>query len=288
MNFADRVLLETSKHGPVVVALDPVYDRLPDAIKQYHSYNESLACRHFASRILGILWEEKIPIVKINSAFFERYGSEGYANYLALIEDASQLGLIVIGDVKRGDVSHSAKMYAEGHFGVGTEVRGPDAITVDGYTASLQPFVEVAAKHDRGIFVLVRTSNNAAIQDKELLDRRLVSEAMAAEVDYWSSHRDTIGDSGYSSIGAVVGTKFSGEAAKLRKLMPTSILLVPGYGTQGGTAEDYRPYFQGGKGALIVAGRSVIYNFEDKDGDWDLHIRDACQEFKSDISQLTV
>jgi orotidine-5'-phosphate decarboxylase len=204
----------------------------------------------------------------------------------------------VIGDVKRGDVGHTAEMYATAHLEEPVDDGNvPDAITIGGYFGrdGAAPFIESAKRQGRGVFVLVRTSNPSAavIQDAAMSDGRRVHELVAAEVARWATESGTIGRNGYSAVGAVVATRNAVDAAKLRALLPQSWLLVPGYGAQGGRAEDFAPYFKAdGSGALIAAGRSVIFayiivhQYAASGSNWQACIEQACKEFVADLERV--
>ncbi len=292
--FADRLANAIlQKKSPAVVALDPVYSQLPDSIRDKSS-SEIDAISIYSSAVLRII-APHVPVVKINSAYFERYQAAGVDAYERLVREAWTQGLIVIGDIKRGDVGHTAEMYAAAHL---DGEAAPDAVTLSGYFGidGIQPFIDLARKHGRGIFVLVRTSNPsaAAIQDSVLQDGRRVHELMAAEVARWASESGTIGQSGFSGVGAVVATRNAPDAAKLRALLPQSWLLVPGYGAQGGQAKDFAPYFKAdGSGALIAAGRSVIFAYQaasaprNSGADWQSCVHQACMDFMTDVRSIS-
>ncbi len=310
LNLADRLTEAVAAKGaPAVVALDPVFGRLPAALRAGHGGGEPVdtetvmeAIWEFGWRVLEVI-APVAPVVKINSAYFERYHARGIETYDNLVEEALGRGLIVIGDVKRGDVGHTAEMYALAQLAepptAEAETRvAPDAVTVNGYFGldGIKPFIQVATREGKGIFVLVRTSNPSAavIQDAMTQDGRKVHEVVAAEVARWAEDSETIGECGYSGIGAVTATRDPADAARLRAAMPKSILLVPGYGAQGGRAEDFAPYFDAkGGGALIVAGRSVIYAHEMEanqaahGSDWQRCIEQACRDFVTDIARVT-
>jgi len=273
-NFADRLTdAIVQKRAPVVVALDPVLERLPEAVRAEagEGLSAEAALRAIVDFAEGVIDEiaPVVPAVKINIAYFEPYRGKGVDAYFRLARRAQERGLLVIGDVKRGDVGHSAEMYARGQlapsvFAEWKDERGPDAVTVSGYLGldGVQPFIDAARETGRGVFVLVRTSNPSAatIQDALLGDGRKVHELMAGLVSEWAGAAGLVGRRGQSAVGAVVATRDGVDAARLRALMPRSVFLVPGYGAQGGTAEDVRPYFHGdGTGAIIAAGRSVIF-----------------------------
>lgn len=304
-SFADRLWDAVQRKGnPAAVALDPVLEQLPAELRERTTSapnSELEAIVLFSREILSII-APHVPVVKINSAYFERYGGQGVGEYFRLVGAASRLGLLVIGDVKRGDVGHTAEMYAAAHLDGSTRLGSsdsaiPDAVTVSGYFGldGVKPFIDVANEQGRGLFVLVRTSNSSAavIQDAVLKDGRNVHELVAAEVARWAVDSKTIGRRGYSSIGAVVATRNADDAAKLRTLLPKSWLLVPGYGAQGGRAEDFIPYFMpDGSGAIFVAGRSVIFAhqsaaYRDRFGDdWRKCVAQACMDFVEDLRRV--
>ncbi len=303
--FADRLTEAVQRKGTAaVVAVDPVFRRLPQGLSGASEAGDSAAeissivdyCRELIGVVAPI-----VPAVKINSAYFEPYRGRGVDAYYELVREARAAGLLVIGDVKRGDVGHSAERYAQAHLGGAGRDRDPvddipDAVTISGYLGldGVRPFVEAASAGGRGVFVLVRTSNPsaAAVQDVELGDGHRLHDLMASLVASWAAESETVGNSGYSAIGAVVATRDSADAARLRKSMPQSIFLVPGYGAQGGTAADTRPYFRpDGTGAIIVGGRSVIYAYDrpgmGQDSDWKGAVRSACEAFAREIAALT-
>ncbi len=304
-NFADRLVAAIKKSSmPGVVALDPVFERLPAALKQGVAKGdrsgELSAITTFCRESLPI-FAKHIPVVKINSAYLERYYAEGITAYHAMIAEARRLGMLTIGDVKRGDVGHTADQYAAAHIAMHDDARMdngiPDSITINGYFGwdGVKPFSEAALAAGRGIFVLVRTSNESAatVQDVVTSDGRKVHELVASLVARWAAEPHAVGASGYSSIGAVVATRNAKDAAQLRELMPQSIFLVPGYGAQGGTADALRPYFKpDGGGAIIAAGRSVIFAYETPayaakfGGDWKGCIDAACRDFKADLQRV--
>lgn len=302
-HFADRLLAHGRLRGtPAAVALDPVFSRLPAAVREGVARGGEIgAIEAFCRRVLDLI-APIVPVVKINSAYFECYQSAGIATYYALVHEARNRGLLVIGDVKRGDVGHSAEMYAAAQLSDTYAARcgggrNPDAVTVSGYLGAdgIRPFLDVARAEGKGLFVLVRTSNPSAavIQDAVLADGRRVHEALARHLAELAEAAGMVGKDGWSCLGAVVATRVASDALRLREAMPRSLFLVPGYGTQGGTAADFAPYFQGdGTGALIAAGRSVIFAYEEpgrraKHGeDWEAAVAAACREFAEDVGLL--
>lgn len=282
-HFADRLLNACKTKGaPVCVGLDPVLERLPDAIDQS---DPVAAIETFCIGVIDAV-ADAVPAVKPQSACFERYGAPGVAVYHQVVAHAKQAGLIVVGDAKRGDIGTSSAHYAAGLL---AEPHGCDSLTVNGYLGGdgVEPFQEVAAAQGKGLFVLVRTSNPGgdAIQSLPLADGRTVSEAVGDVVAELGS--SCIGDSGYSNVGMVVGATKPEDAAKLRERYPQQLFLVPGFGAQGGGAEDVRACFKSdGTGALITASRSVIYAFGEGDVDWQVAIAGAAGQLRDDVCSI--
>lgn len=282
-HFADRLLNACKTKGaPVCVGLDPVLERLPDAIDQS---DPVAAIETFCIGVIDAV-ADAVPAVKPQSACFERYGAPGVAVYHQVVAHAKQAGLIVVGDAKRGDIGTSSAHYAAGLL---AEPHGCDSLTVNGYLGGdgVEPFQQVAAAQGKGLFVLVRTSNPGgdAIQSLPLADGRTVSEAVGDVVAELGS--SCIGDSGYSNVGMVVGATKPEDAAKLRERYPQQLFLVPGFGAQGGGAEDVRACFKSdGTGALITASRSVIYAFEQRDQSWSETIFASASELVRQIAAI--
>ena len=298
-HFADRLLdAIAAKGAPVCVGIDPVADRLPAELRGRASQGVDAALDaicEFTSILIDAV-ADHVPAVKFQSACFERYRAEGVDALYSLIREAQDQGLIVILDAKRGDIGISAEHYAAGIFDPPRDESGvldtapatPDALTVNAYLGidSLQPFCAM----DRGTFALVRTSNSDAdlIQQARLQLGLSVAEHLASVLAEFA--QQYIGTSGYSSVGAVVGATVPDEMKRLRELMPRCIFLVPGYGAQGGAAEDVRQCFNAsdGKGALISASRSVIYAFEPDAGPdvWPASIAAAAVRLAEDVSAI--
>ena len=272
--FSDRLLDAIDyTHAPICVGIDPVLESLPDAVRgKFQSRDDEPeaaidAIFDFTTKVLKVI-APHVPIVKFQSAFFEKYLWEGVEAYYSLIHEAKDLGLLVIGDVKRGDIGTTASAYAAGHLAEQTsenevEIATPDAITVNPMLGmdSLEPFVKTAKDFARGLFVLVRTSNpgSAELQDAKLASGQTWSEMLAEKLNKLAEDRALIGSRGWSSLGAVVGATQTHTMQSLRKLLPKSIFLLPGYGAQGATAEMTRAGFKDGKGAIVSASRSVLY-----------------------------
>jgi len=262
-HFADRLLAAVERTGsPVCVGLDPVVDRLPDDLRRAGD-GEAGRAAEFCRRVIEAV-AASVPAVKLQSACFERYGPAGVEAYRRTVAAARDAGLIVIGDVKRGDIGPSAAHYAAGHLAPGG---APDAITVNAYFGAdgTRPFIDAAADAGKGVFVLVRTSNPSAgsIQDFADAGGKRFHEHIAGQVAAWGGAPGLLGASGYSCVGAVVGATYPAEARRLREIMPAQVFLVPGYGAQGATAADAVAAADAdGRGILINASRSVIYAHE--------------------------
>ncbi|GAB4108579.1 MAG: orotidine-5'-phosphate decarboxylase [Phycisphaeraceae bacterium] len=268
------------------VGLDPVVERLPDQVPG------DVPIGRIERWCMGVLEAvaDHVPAVKPQLACFERYGSAGLAVYERVVGRAKELGLIVIADGKRGDIGLSSAHYAAGLL---TGPSAADALTVNPYLGAdgLQPFVDTAQAHGAGLFALVRTSNPGgdALQGLKLEDGRTVSEAVGQMVREMGACRPgCVGRSGYSLLGAVVGATKPTDAAVLRRVMPEQLFLVPGFGAQGGGAEDVRACFKpDGTGALITASRSVIYAHEKTPGgDWKTSVAHAAEQFNRDIARI--
>lgn len=282
-HFADRLLAACKTKGaPVCVGLDPVLERLPDIIDRS---DPVAAIETFCLGVIDAV-ADVVPAVKPQSACFERYGASGVAVYHKAVAHAKAAGLLVVGDAKRGDIGTSSAHYAAGLL---AEPHGCDTLTVNGYLGGdgLDPFQEVAIAQGKGLFVLVRTSNPGgdAIQSLQLKDGRTISEAVGdivADLGY-----TCIGDSGYSNVGMVVGATKPEDAAQLRERYPQQLFLVPGFGAQGGGAEDVRACFKpDGTGALITASRSVIYAFEQGDTNWLGAVTKASEQLLDEIAKI--
>ena len=291
-NFADALLANIAEKGsPVCVGIDPVYDRLPDELRDddVTGVEQTEMLADFCYDVLDAV-APVVPAVKIQSAYFEAYGTVGVELYFNVVEVAQSKALLVIGDVKRGDIGSTAEAYVQGHM---IDYRAPDAITVNGYFGEdgLRPFVDAAAEIADGVFVLVRTSNPsaAAIQDFAGADGTKFYEHMARQVAALGSAPQLIGQSGYSCVGAVVAATYPDEARRLREIMPQQIFLVPGYGAQGATAADCAAAFKAdGTGAIVNASRSVIYahqNEQYKNMSWQQAVEKAARAFADDIRQ---
>lgn len=277
MHFADALTRKISDLGsPIVVGLDPRLSSIPAFIRKQAIAECGETAKGVARAFIlfnqGIIdaVADLVPAVKPQIAFYECYGHEGFRAYEETVRYAQKKGLLVIGDAKRNDIDSTAEAYANGHlglvdiFGKKEPMINADALTVTPYlgTDGIRPFTAVCAEHDKGIFVLVRTSNPSADEIQgEAVGDHLMDEHVAGLVEGWG--RDLIGESGFSAVGAVVGATYPEEAHVLRQLMPNQIFLVPGYGAQGGGAEDVKPCFhENGTGAIVNSSRGIIFAYE--------------------------
>jgi orotidine-5'-phosphate decarboxylase len=277
-NFADRVCAAAKAHrSHVVVGLDPVLSKLPpfvlkEAAAQYGQTAKGAAAALLAfNRLVIDAVAEHVPLVKPQSAFYEAYGYHGVEAFWETVRYARSKGLQVIADCKRGDIGTTAEAYAAAYFGHPNPLDSwedpdlwADCLTVNPYLGSdgLLPFVNRCKARGTGIFVLVKTSNPSSgeLQDQELFSGETVAQQVAKLVHYLGGR--VLGESGYSSVGAVVGATYPQDLAKYRQEMPQAIILVPGYGAQGGTAQDVVQAFNpDGLGAVVSASRSVIFAY---------------------------
>ena len=263
-NFADRLAAAVLDKGSrVCVGLDPNVERLPEHLLEGRTPGE--AVERFCCAIIDAV-AEHCAAVKPQSAYFEALQQEASPTLWAVMRYAKQAGLLVILDGKRNDIGSTADAYARAYLRDDAPV---DAMTVNPYLGSngVIPFVKTAAAEARGLFVLVKTSNPSSgeLQDLRLSDSgKLVYEQMADLVASWGD--ELIGEYGYSSVGAVVGATYPEQLAELRTRMPQTLLLVPGYGAQGATAQDVAAAFdERGLGAIVNSSRGVIFAYEKKD-----------------------
>lgn len=257
--------------APIVVGLDPMLSYVPEHVqkKAYEEYGETLkgageAIFAYNKSIIDATYD-LIPAVKPQIAMYEQFGIEGLIAFHKTCEYAKSKDLVIIGDIKRGDIGSTSAAYAVGHVGQvqvgGRTYRGfdEDFVTVNPYLGSdgVKPFIEVCKEEQKGIFVLVKTSNPSSgeFQD-QLIDGTPLYEKVAQKVAEWG--KDHMGNN-YSYVGAVVGATYPEMGKILRKVMPKTYILVPGYGAQGGQAKDLAPFFnEDGLGAIVNSSRGII------------------------------
>ena len=257
--------------APICVGLDPMLSYVPEHIQAaaFEQYGETLegaaeAIWQFNKEIVDHTFD-LIPAVKPQIAMYEQFGIEGLKVYKRTVDYCKEKGLVVIGDAKRGDIGSTSAAYATGHIGsvqVGSKTYSgfdTDFLTVNPYlgTDGVKPFVDVCNSHDRGLFVLVKTSNPSSCEFQDrLIDGRPLYEWVAEKVVEWGNASM---DGDYSNVGAVVGATYPEMSRILRNLMPHTYFLVPGYGAQGGTAEDLKHCFnKDGLGAVVNSSRGII------------------------------
>lgn len=283
VRFSDRLAAAVERSGsPVCVGLDPVLERLPAPLRAEH-WEPVRAIEAFCKGVIDAIGPHA-GVVKPQSACFERYGSVGVRALEHVIEHAREAGLAVILDAKRGDIGVSAA-----HYAAGAVHAGADAITVNAYLgpSTVEPYLEAGL----GVFVLVRTSNpdSDLVQAAALADGRTVAEAMADHVRELG--RSRLGSHGLSDVGAVVGATKSDDGAALRERMPEQVFLVPGYGAQGGSADDIRALLRpkassaADCGAIVAASRSVLYPDGGED-DWRASVGLAAAKFAADVRSV--
>lgn len=291
--------------APIVVGLDPQLGFIPESIKEkaYREYGETLegaaeAVYAFNCGIVDAI-EGLVPAVKPQIAMYEQFGVPGVAAFERTLSYCHSKGLLVIGDVKRGDIGSTSGAYAAAHLGaveIGGKTFAPfneDFATVNPYlgTDGVKPFIDVCRTHDKGIFVLVKTSNPSSgeFQDR-LIDGKPLYELVGEKVREWGESATDA--SGWSDVGAVVGATYPEMGAALRAVMPRNFILVPGYGAQGGKGKDLVHFFdRDGLGAIVNSSRGIIaawkqdaYASFGPDGYADA-ARQAVLDMKADIAE---
>lgn len=268
----NQLVANIKKTGaPIVVGLDPMLNYISEQVQQkaFAEYGETLegaaeAIWQFNKEIVDKTYD-LIPAVKPQIAMYEQFGLPGLAAFKKTVDYCKEKGLVVIGDIKRGDIGSTSAAYAVGHIGkviVGSKTYAPfdeDFVTVNPYLGSdgVNPFLDVCKEEKKGIFVLVKTSNPSSgeFQDQKINGRPLY-ELVGEKVAAWGS--EVMGDE-YSYVGAVVGATYPEMGKVLRKVMPKAYILVPGYGAQGGKGKDLVHFFnEDGLGAIVNSSRGII------------------------------
>lgn len=269
------------KKNPSCVGIDPDFDKIPNCYKD-KSLSKPQVIYNWACDVIDAV-KDKVAVVKPQIAFYEMYGSEGLKVFEEIIKYAHDNDLIVVDDAKRNDIGNTAKAYAYAHL----DKNGPinaDFLTVSPFlgTDSLEPFIDMVMNNGKGIFILVKTSNPSSNQISEAINKNtLIMNFLANYVN--EEGKNIIGKYGYSPIGAVVGATFPNEAKELRSIMHNNIFLVPGYGTQGGSAKDIINCFnEDGLGAIVSSSRGILYSY--------MNINKDCtkEEYKEIVRKSTV
>jgi orotidine-5'-phosphate decarboxylase len=287
-HFADRLIAAIrARRTPLCVGLDPRHESLPETIRERHPTTlagRAAAYEEFCHRVIDIV-APHVGVVKPQSAFFEACGPAGMVALQHVLRYAKCRGLLTILDAKRNDIASTAEAYADAAF----HVYDADALTVNPYLGrdSMEPFLKVGRRSGRGLFVLVRTSNPGGGQFQELAvaDRPLFNH-VAAAVQSWSAEH--LGPSGFGDVGAVVGATKPAELGQLRKEMPAAVLLVPGYGAQGGTSADTAAAFDShGLGVIVNSSRGILFPFKPDEPNWEASVERATREAIEDLAKHT-
>ena len=291
--------------APIVVGLDPTLNFVPGFLldKAVNEKGETLeaaadAIFEFNKKIVDAVYD-LIPAVKPQIAMYEQFGIPGLMAFKKTLDYCHEKGLLVIGDAKRGDIGSTSTAYAIGHLGkvkIGSTEIAPidtDFLTINPYMGSdsVVPFVEECKKYDKGLFILVKTSNPSSgeFQDQKV-GKKAVYELVGKKVDEWGAE---LVKNGYSDVGAVVGATYPEMGEVLREIMPKAYILVPGYGAQGGTAAELKPFFnKDGLGAIVNSSRGIIAAYtQDKYGEYGAEgfaeaARAAVIDMKNDIASI--
>ncbi len=284
------------KQNPTAVGLDTELGYLPEELRAGIASPEEAAEAIFTfnKTLLDHVYD-LIPAVKVQIAYYEQYGAAGIDCFVKTVDYAKGKGLFVIADCKRNDIGSTAARYSAAYLGE-TEIGGAvsfacsaDFLTVNGYLGSdgITPFTDDCKKHDKGIFVLVKTSNPSSgeLQNLKLADGRAVYECMGDMVEGWGA--DTVGAYGYSAVGAVVGATYPEEAKVLRKRLPHTFFLIPGYGAQGANAEMLKNCFdEKGLGGIVNNSRGILCAYKKTGGTYFEAARKACVAMQEDLRSV--
>ncbi|MCE9532436.1 MAG: orotidine-5'-phosphate decarboxylase [Planctomycetes bacterium] len=277
-----------AKGNPLCVGIDPRWESLPLAIRRKHDdgtlVGKARAFEEFGLRVLHLV-APFVPVVKPQSAFFEACGPEGFAAQWAILREARKLDLVSILDSKRGDIASTATAYAEASF----DVWDADALTVNPYLGrdAVEPFIQSARRSQRGLFILVRTSNPGSGLFQNLVhEGQPLYQHVASAVGVWN--RENLGLNGLGDVGAVVGATHPEELRLLREMLPDVWFLVPGFGAQGGSAQDVAGAFRpDGLGAIINSSRGITFPFSPDDVSWEQAIVTATREAVAALRKVT-
>lgn len=267
----DKLFDNVSQRGHVCLGLDTDYSYLPESFaNQYTSVGDALFA--FNKELIEAT-KDVVACYKVQIAYYEAYGMQGMAAYRDTLAYIKANGAIAIADVKRGDIAKTAEMYAKAHFSGDFE---SDFITVNPYMGldSITPYLSYVKDNKKGLFVLVRTSNEGAkdIEYLTLPDGRKVYGVVGEKINMLG--KEYLGNCGFSSIGGVMGCTHADEAIEMRNLLDTTFFLIPGYGAQGGKAEDIALYLKNGNGGVVNASRSILLAYK-KMTDGEKHFAEA-------------
>jgi orotidine-5'-phosphate decarboxylase len=298
-HFADRLCAAIcTKKNALCVGLDPRWELLPPELRRRHGDGTltavARAYEEFCCRVIDVV-APLVPVVKPQSAFFEACGPAGFEALLHVQRHAQRCGLLTILDAKRNDIASTATAYADAAFAGTTlddkrhAVWDADALTVNPYLGrdAVEPFLESARNAQRGVFVLVRTSNPGAGQFQDLVcDGRPLYLHVASAVASWA--RENLGRCGYGDVGAVVGATRPAELVAVRQALPEALFLVPGFGAQGAGAADTAPAFRDdGLGAVINSSRGILFSFSAENPRWEAAIDAATRQTIATLAAQT-
>jgi len=295
IHFADRLAEAVRRKGPLCVGIDPRWEMLPTSLREAYAdlppeLRAAAAVQEFSLKVLELV-APFAGVIKPQAAFFELLGPPGMAALQEVLRQARAMGFVTILDAKRGDIASTATAYAEAAF-AGAVIEGSpvpvwdaDSLTVNPYLGAdaVEPFVTAARLSQRGLFVLVRTSNPGAKLFQDLMcDGKPVYRHVGDAVARWNAAN--LGDCGLGDVGAVVGATHPNELIELRSALPNVWLLVPGYGAQGGTADDVRvAYRTDGLGAIVNSSRGVTFPFKPDDIEWEAKIAAAAERAATEL-----
>ena len=293
------------RQNPTCVGLDTAYDYLPDDMKQlYGQAGAAIAVLLFNKKVIDAVCDV-VPAVKVQIAYYEALGVDGLKCFSETCAYAREKGLVVIADCKRNDIGSTAEQYARAFLSKETSCEGKcascaegcgqpprfscDLLTVNGYlgTDGILPFTALCRENDKGVFVLVKTSNPSSgeLQNLRLADGRTVYECMGDMAEKWGE--GTLGKYGYSRVGAVVGATYSEEAKNLRARLPHTFFLIPGYGAQGGNAEMLKNCFAaGGMGGIVNNSRGILCAYKKRGGTYFEAARAAALDMQKDLKSV--
>ena len=279
----DKLYARVAEKGHVCVGLDTDYSYLPTQFAAQFS-NLSDALFEFNKRIIEATLDYA-ACYKVQIAYYESFGMAGLMAYKRTLEHLRQRDAIIIADIKRGDIAKTAEMYAKAHFTGDSEA---DFITLNPYMGmdTLTPFLPYFKEQNKGAFVLIRTSNPGA-QDIEYInttDNRHVYNVVGEKIN--TLGKEFIGECGFSAIGGVMGCTHADEAKEVRESLDSTFFLIPGYGAQGGKAEDIALYLKEGNGGVVNASRSILLAYkkvENGEGNFDEHSRNEALKMRNDI-----
>lgn len=280
MTLMEKVV---EKKSVVVVGIDPVIDRFPEYVKNEYdsSYDKLMA---FGKEVIDGVYDI-VPAVKFQIAYFESYGLDGMRAFKDLVVYAKNKELYIIADVKRGDIGSTSEAYARAYFSEGSDFE-VDCITINPYLGddNNNAFYNLAEENDKGVFVLVKTSNKTSGQLQDLKSNnqeiyKYVANNIKENKFYETKHI-------YSNIGAVVGATYPKQLKEIREMLPQSVFLIPGYGAQGGKGEDIKDAFDmNGLGAVVNSSRGIIYSYEKFGMSISKSSRKAAIEMRDDINR---